>query len=90
LLAILTLLASDAPRTLIVGCWSALCLLFTRWIGLPARKLMRNQTRTLEEAICANHAREIRLQSTRVVEFEEEEDEGACYAFDQESSAAGS
>ena len=40
-----------------------------------------------EEAIRTNRAREIRLQTTRVVEFEEEEDEGACYAFDDDGSA---
>jgi hypothetical protein len=45
---------------------------------------MRGQVRMFEEAIRANRAREIRLQATRVVEFEEEEDEGACYAFDHD------
>ena len=49
---------------------------------------MRGQARTLAEAIRTNRAREIRLQTTRVVEFEEEEDEGACYAFDHDGNAA--
>ena len=88
LLAILTLLASDAPRALIVAFWVVLWLVFTFWIGLPWRRLMRGQTRAFEEAIRTNHAREIRLQTTRVVEFEEEEDEGACYAFDHDGNAA--
>jgi len=81
-LAILTLLASDAPPAVILGFWSVLWLGFTLWIGLPWRKLMRDQVRFLEEAIRTARAREIRVQSERVVEFEEEEDEGACYAFD--------
>jgi hypothetical protein len=34
-----------------------------------------------EEALQRNKAREVRIQSTQMVEFEEEEDEGACYAF---------
>jgi hypothetical protein len=87
-LAMLTLLASDAPRTVIVAFWVVLWLLFTLWIGLPWRRLMRGQTRMFEEAIRTNRAREIRLQAMRVIEFEEEEDEGACYAFDHDGNAA--
>ena len=37
-LAVLTLLASDAPRPLVVAFWTALWLVFTLWIGLPWRK----------------------------------------------------
>jgi len=77
-LAILTFLASDAPRALIAAFWTVLWLVFTLWIGLPWRRLMRAQARNFEEAIRTNRAREIRLQATRVVEFEEEEDEGAA------------
>ena len=87
-LGILTLQVSDAPRALIVAFWAVLCLVFTLWIGLPWRRLMRGQVRMFEEAIRANRAREIRLQATRVVEFEEEEDEGACYAFDHDGDTA--
>jgi hypothetical protein len=87
-LGILTLLASTAPRLLIAAFWLVLWLVFTLWIGLPWRRLMRGQMRMFEEAIRANRVREIRLQATRVVEFEEEEDEGACYAFDHEGNAA--
>jgi hypothetical protein len=87
-LGILTLLASDAPRALIAAFWVVLWLVFTLWIGLPWRRLMRSQVRMFEEAIRANRTREIRLQATRVVEFEEEEDEGACYAFDHDGNAA--
>jgi hypothetical protein len=87
-LAILTLLASDAPRALIVAFWVVLWVVFTLWIGLPWRRLMRSQARTLQEAIHTNRARDIRVQATRVVEFEEEEDEGACYAFDHDGNAA--
>jgi hypothetical protein len=87
-LAVLTLLASSAPRVVIVAFWAVLWLLFTLWIGLPWRRLMRGQARTLAEAVRTNRAREIRLQTTRVVEFEEEEDEGACYAFEHDGDAA--
>jgi hypothetical protein len=87
-LAVLTLLASDAPRPLVVAFWSALWLMFTLWIGLPWRKQMLEQVRFFEEALRTNRVREIRLQASRVVEFEEEEDEGACYAFDHDGNSA--
>jgi hypothetical protein len=88
LLGILTLLASDAPRLLIIAFWLLIWLVLTLWLGLPWRRLMRGQVKMFSEAIHANRAREIRLQATRVVEFEEEEDEGACYAFDDDGKSA--
>ena len=48
---------------------------------------MSGQVRMFEEAIRAKRVREIQVQATRVVEFEEEEDEGACYAFDHGGNA---
>src|SRR5262245_32485747 len=87
-LALLTLLASDAPRPVIGAFWAALWLLFTIWIGAPQRKLMAGQASAFEDALRTNRVREIRLEATRVVEFEEEEDEGACYAFEHGPNAA--
>ena len=81
-LAVLTLAASDAPASVVLAFWTVLAALLTLWIGLPQRKLVRGQIPVLEEALRTNRAREIRLRSSRVVEFEEEEDEGACYAFE--------
>jgi hypothetical protein len=87
LLAVATLFASDAPWMVVLSFWAILWLVFTLWIGLPWRKLMRGQISVFEEALRANRAREIRLQAGRVAEFEEEEDEGACYAFEHEPGA---
>jgi hypothetical protein len=87
LLAAATLWASDAPRPIIVLFWTALWLLFTLWIGLPWRKLMRSQIPVLEDGLRTGRARVIRLESSRVVEFEEEEDEGACYAFEHDADS---
>ena len=81
-LAVLTLLVSDAPRALIVGFWLALAVLFTLWVGLPARAGPRRQHAVLSAALQHDRAQVFRVQSNRVVEFEEIEDEGACYAFD--------
>ena len=81
-LMLFTLWLSDAPWLVVVGFWMGIALAFALWIGLPWRRLMRGQIPILENALRANRAHELRLRSTRVVEFEEEEDEGACYAFD--------
>jgi hypothetical protein len=87
-LAVLTLLASDAPALVVLAFWAALWIALTLWIGLPWRKLMRRQIPVLENALRANRARVTRIQSARVVEFEEEEDEGACYVFALDEASA--
>jgi hypothetical protein len=86
-LALVTLWLSDAPALIILGFWVGMGSLFTLWIGLPWRRLMRAQIPILEDGLRTNRARELRLRSEHVVEFEEEEDEGACYAFDRDGSS---
>jgi hypothetical protein len=81
-LAMVTLLASNAPTGIVALFWLGLAVVFMLWIGLPWRRLMRQQAVALDEALRANQASVTRLTSARVVEFEEEEDEGACYAFE--------
>ena len=87
-LMLATLWVSDAPALVIAGFWAGMGLVFTLWIGLPWRRLMRGQIPILEDGLRTNRARELRLRSDRVVEFEEEEDEGACYAFDRDSGSS--
>ena len=81
-LAALTLLASDAPRAFVLAFWGAFALLFTGWIGIPWRNQFRRKITGLAAGLAHNRARAARVQSTRVVSFDEIEDEGACYAFD--------
>jgi hypothetical protein len=87
-LMLLTLWLSDAPAAVIVGFWALMTVVFALWTGMPWRRLMRGQIPILEDALKANRAREIRLVSNRVVEFEEVEDEGACYAFDDDGRSS--
>jgi hypothetical protein len=82
MLAAITTVASDAPNTVILVFWGTLACVFTVWIGGPWRKLMRGQVIAFEDALRTGRARTVRIQSARVVEFEKEEDEGACYAFE--------
>jgi hypothetical protein len=82
MLAAITTVASDAPNVVILGFWATLACVFTVWVGGPWRKLMRGQVMALDDALGTGRARTVRIQSAHVVEFEEEEDEGACYAFE--------
>jgi hypothetical protein len=81
-LAVLTLVVSDAPPVVVVGFWAALAVLFALWTGLPARRHWLERAASLEQALVTNRARVTRINTSRVVEFEEVEDEGACFAFD--------
>jgi hypothetical protein len=81
-LAVITLLTSDSPRVIILAFWGTLAVAFGLWLGMPWRRLVRDQVRLLAEGFQANRAREIQIRSSRVVEFQEAEDEGACYAFE--------
>lgn len=51
------------------------------WSYLSLKPKLIADVRNFESALRRNEARVIRIQSDRMVEFEEEEDEGACYAF---------
>ena len=62
--------------------WSALVIVFTLWHGVPVHRLLREHESMLSDALRASRARVWRVQSERVVEFEEGGGEGACYAFD--------
>jgi len=81
-LGLLTFAGSDMPVWIIAVFWSVLAITFTVWTGVPWHRTMRRQVASLDDAMRARRARTTRIQSSRVVEFEEEEDEGACYAFE--------
>jgi hypothetical protein len=81
-LGVFTVLASDAPVLVIAGFWTAMAFLFTFWTGLPGRAHGHRQSAAIAAGLAQNEGRGVRIRSTRVVEFEEIEDEGACYAFD--------
>jgi hypothetical protein len=87
-LGLLTAALSDAPLVVVTAFWFAMTVLFTVWIGWPWRKLMRQQIPLFEAALRRDRAVETRVQAKRVVEFEEVEDEGACYAFEHHPGAS--
>lgn len=82
ILALLTIAVSDAPWSVILLFWSALVIVFVLWISVPQHRVMQEHEAVLSDALLTNRARVTHVQSARVVQFEEAEDEGACYAFD--------
>lgn len=81
LLCVATLAASDAPRFVIIAFWTVLALVIGLWVGGENRRDFQRQVRALREGLNHNRARVLRVRSDRVAEFDEVEDEGACYAF---------
>jgi hypothetical protein len=76
-----TLLASDAPKPVISGFWGATAAILTVWVWLAGRREAGERIRSLRAALEHRRARVVRIRSSEMVEFEEIEDEGACYAF---------
>lgn len=79
-----TLLASDAPWHIVTVFWITIGAALTLWL----RRSMRGNTgnfqrmiRDLESALARSEADAYGVRARAFVEFEEVEDEGACYAF---------
>src|SRR5215472_541422 len=72
-----------APWQVSAVAWTA-GIVISVWSYSDVRRDILPIIRRLESALRRNQARVVRIQSTAVVEFEEEEDEGAAYAFQLE------
>lgn len=85
LLALLTILAEPKNPRFILGFWGILGGL----IAVPAfiQEWLRLSKKIDEYAyaIAAGHCEDLAIAASRMWEFEEEEDEGTCYAFELES-----
>ena len=81
---LLTLLASDAPWWVVTGFWALVGGVIWLWVWRDVRKDARFETEwtaRLESALRRNTADVFDVRARAFVEFEEFEDEGACYAF---------
>ncbi len=87
-LCVLTLLASTDSRVLIVMFWLALAICMAFWIGLEARRAAARGIRRLESAVRADRADAVRISSSQCLQFQEVEDEGACWAFETAENEA--
>ncbi len=85
ILWILTLVASDAPWPVVTGFWIVVGGGIVSWVGRDFRRLARDlgtMAEGLESALRKNAADVYDIRSRRFAEFEEFEDEGACYVFE--------
>ena len=79
-----TLAASNAPRWIVLTFWSAIAIPMSIWAHVSTRRELSAGLKALEDAVARDEADIVRIQSSAMVEFEEIEDEGACYAFQVE------
>lgn len=80
-----TLLASDAPWMLATVVWLVLGALLYVWVIRDLRKESEHLSATvasMESALSRDEAESFDVVAEAFAEFEEVEDEGACYAFD--------
>ena len=80
-LAGLTVLASDVSPLIVVSFWFVTTVLIGLWVAVAENSQRRKLRLALSRTLESGRVREIRVVASGVVEFEEEEDEGACYAF---------
>lgn len=82
---ILTLLASDVPAVWITLFWLATGAALALWLGRDLRKETAHLpavTASIESALARGEAASYNIIARGYAEFEEAEDEGACWAFD--------
>jgi hypothetical protein len=85
LLWLLTMWASDAPWTVVTAFWVVAGGAITIWTWRELRgggQQARSIVNALESALRRNTADVFDVRATSFGDFEEIEDEGACYAFD--------
>lgn len=79
-----TIVASDANWLVVTAFWAVIGGAITLWVRRDMRahgRQFEKMVRNLESALKRNAADIYDIRSSAFVEFEEVEDEGACYAF---------
>jgi len=80
----LTMLVSDTSPMTITIVWVGIAAVISAWGYLTEKPRMLSRTAKLQSALLHNKAHVVRIRSHRMIEFEEREDEGGCYAFELE------
>jgi hypothetical protein len=65
----------------LLALWAAILATIAGWVLWDSRRKSLARRRRFQDALDRNQARVVRIRSAATVEFEETEDEGACYAF---------
>ena len=82
---LLTILASDAPWMVVTAFWLVTGAVIALWVGRDMSKhgsQFGDMAARLQSALVANAADVYDVRARAFIEFEEEEDEGACYGFE--------
>ena len=82
LLWLWTLLASEAPWPIVTVFWLVIGGAIALWVRRDLRTDIEAMTRDLESALRQNAADVYDIHAHSFAQFEEIEDEGACYAFE--------
>jgi hypothetical protein len=69
------------PPIDVIIIWFLICATLGLWSYVSARRELTRDVDRFQEALRRDEAHEVRVQASEMVEFEEIEDEGACYAF---------
>ncbi len=77
----LTILAARQHWLLVTAFWAMIGVGVAFWAYRDARREVSSRILRVKSALLRNEARVTRIQSQWMVEIEESEDEGACYAF---------
>jgi hypothetical protein len=77
----LTMLASTDSWKIITTSWLCIGIGISLWIIISERQKVLKRTEAYEDALNRNEADVLHIQSDAMIEFEEVEDEGACYAY---------
>jgi hypothetical protein len=83
------MLASDAPWMVVTAFWLVTGAVIALWVGRDMHQhasQFSDMATALQSALTANAADVYDVRARAFVEFEEEEDEGACYAFEIDGS----
>ena len=79
---------SGTPFWIAIPFWATLTIVVTLWRQMPRQRSMDETTAMLNQAMGTNLARVTDVQSTRVVEFEKDDYEGVCYAFEIDAASS--
>ncbi len=85
LLAVLTALAEKKHVVMIFAGWAVGGALISVWAYVPERRKLSRRIKEYDDALASGICAERQIKAKRMWEFEEQEDEGACYAFELES-----
>ena len=77
----LTMLVAKESWTTITAFWLCTGTGISIWSILSERQKLRKRVNAAESAMMRNEAEVLQIQSAEMIEFDEIEDEGACYAY---------